>query len=54
VRRLSDKLKGDLDAIPATTDANKVVTTVLHRLEMEYRAQNAAEATKQPKPASKR
>jgi hypothetical protein len=47
----SDKLKGDSDGIATTTDLSKVVTTVLHRLESEFRAQSAAEATKkQPKP----
>ena len=46
----SDKLKADDDGIAPTTDLSKVVTTVLHRLEMEFKAQNAAEASKQPKP----
>jgi hypothetical protein len=42
----SDKLKADDDGIATTTDLSKVVTTVLHRLEAEFKAQNAAEATK--------
>jgi hypothetical protein len=53
----SDKLKGDADAIASTTDLSKVVTVTLHRLEAEYRAQQAGEATKlpsNPKPAIKK
>jgi hypothetical protein len=49
---LSDKLKADADGIATTTDLSKVVTVTLHRLETEYKAQQAAEATKQ-KPADK-
>ena len=41
-----DKLKVDSDAIATSTDLSKVVTVVLHRLEAEYNAQQAAEATK--------
>jgi hypothetical protein len=44
----SEKLKADDSGIAATTDLNKVVTTVLHRLESEFKAQSAAEATKKP------
>lgn len=42
----SDKLKADADGIGATTPLRPVVTVTLHRLEAEYRAQQAAEATK--------
>jgi hypothetical protein len=49
----SDKLKADADGVPGTTDASKVVSTVLHRLELEFRAQNAAEATKHATDATK-
>jgi hypothetical protein len=42
---MSDKLKADDDGIASTTDLSKVVLTVLHRLEVEFRAQQAAEAT---------
>jgi len=41
-----DKLKADSDGIATSTDASKVVTVVLHRLEAEFNAQQAAEATK--------
>jgi hypothetical protein len=44
-----DKLKADADGVAQTTDLSKVVTVVMHRLEAEYNAQQAAEATKQPK-----
>jgi hypothetical protein len=44
---MSDKLKAEGDAVSTTTDLGKVVTVVLHRLEAEYRAQQAAETTKQ-------
>ena len=47
----SEKLKADYDGIDTTTDLSKVVSVVLHRLEAEYSAQQAAEATKQ-KPAA--
>jgi hypothetical protein len=43
-----DKLKVDSDGIATSTDASKVVTVVLHRLEAEFNAQQAAEATKKP------
>jgi hypothetical protein len=43
-----DKLAADSDGIAPTTDVSKVVTVVLHRLEAEYNAQQAAEATKKP------
>jgi hypothetical protein len=46
----SEKLKVDYAGIDTTTDLGKVVSVVLHRLEAEYSAQQAAEATKQ-KPA---
>ena len=45
----SDKLKAESDGVAATSDLNPVVSNVLHRLEIEFRAQEAAEATKQPK-----
>ena len=46
-----DKLKADSDGVATTTDLSKVTTVVLHRLEAEFQAQNAAEATKlAPKP----
>lgn len=46
-----DKLSADADGIAPTTDASKVVTVVLHRLEAEFNAQRAAESTvKPPKP----
>jgi hypothetical protein len=48
VEGFSDKLKADSDGIATTTDLSKVVTTVLHRLDVEFHAQGAAEATKQP------
>jgi hypothetical protein len=49
-----DKLAANNDAIAPTTDLSKVVTVVLHRLEAEYTAQQAAEATKKPgKPLKK-
>jgi hypothetical protein len=41
----SDKLKADDDGVAGTTDLNRIVTTVLHRLESEFKAQQAAEAT---------
>jgi hypothetical protein len=47
VEGLSGKLKADADRIATTTDLSKVVTVTLHRLETEYKAQQAAEATKQ-------
>jgi hypothetical protein len=48
---MSEKLKADDDGIAATTDLSKVVLTVLHRLEVEFKAQQAAEATEHVKPA---
>jgi hypothetical protein len=45
LRGFSDKLKVDADAIPATTELNRVVTVAIHRLETEYSAQQYAEAT---------
>lgn len=42
----SDKLKADADGVATTTDLSKIVTVTLHRLETEYKAQQAAEATK--------
>jgi hypothetical protein len=50
---MSDKLKAQADAVSTTTDLSKVVTVVLHRLEAEYHAQQAAEATKK-KPAAQK
>jgi hypothetical protein len=47
----SDKLKAESDGVAPTTDLNTVVTAVLHRLEMEFKAQQAAETTKEAKPA---
>jgi len=46
----ADKLKADADGIATTTDLSKVVITTLHRLEAEYSAQQAAEASKQNAP----
>ena len=40
----------DADAMAPSTDASKVVTVVLHRLEAEFNAQQAAESTMKPKP----
>jgi hypothetical protein len=48
----SDKLKADVDGISSATELNHVVTVVLHRLEQEYRAQQAVEGTKQTKASS--
>jgi hypothetical protein len=45
----SDKLKAEADGVGPSTDLSRVVATTLHRLEMEYRAQQAAEATKREK-----
>jgi hypothetical protein len=42
----SEKLKAEADGVSPNTDLGKVVDTVLHRLEAEFRAQQAAEATK--------
>jgi hypothetical protein len=43
---VSEKLDADSRSIATTTPLSQVVTTVLHRLEAEYRAQTAAEDTK--------
>jgi hypothetical protein len=45
----SDKLKAASDGVSPTTDLSKVTVNVLHRLEAEYKAQQAAEATLQTK-----
>jgi hypothetical protein len=47
-----DKLKSESDGVSADTDLSKVATVVMHRLEAEYRAQQAAETTTKP-PAAK-
>jgi hypothetical protein len=47
---ISDKLKADGAGIAATTDLSRVVITVLHRLEAEFNAQQAAETTERTKP----
>jgi hypothetical protein len=44
---LSDKLKADTDSVATTTDLSKMLTVTQHRLEAEYKAQQAAEATKE-------
>jgi hypothetical protein len=44
-----EKLQADADGVAPSTDLAKVVTTTLHRLEAEYSAQQAAEATATPK-----
>jgi len=49
-----DKLKVDSDAIATSTDASKIVTVVLHRLESEFNAQQSAEATMRNKPKPKK
>jgi hypothetical protein len=46
-----EKLAADSSGIAPTTDLSKVVTTVLHRLETEYSAQQAAEASQETGPA---
>jgi hypothetical protein len=51
---ISDKLKADDGGIAATTDLSKVTTTVLHRLEAEFKAQQAAEATEHRPPRPKK
>lgn len=48
-----EKLAADADGIATSTELSKVVTTVLHRLETEYSAQQAAAATEKDKPAKK-
>jgi hypothetical protein len=47
---LHDKLKLDDDGVAGTTELNRVVATVLHRLEAEFSAQRAAEVTEGAKP----
>jgi len=42
----SEKLKAEADGVSPSTDVAKIVDVVLHRLEAEYHAQQAAEATK--------
>jgi hypothetical protein len=49
-----EKLAADADGIATSTDLSKVVTTVLHRLETEFTAQQAAAATEKDKPAKKK
>jgi hypothetical protein len=44
----SDRLKADEDAISPSTDLANVVAVAVHRLEAEYGAQKAAEATLHP------
>ena len=45
----SDKLAADSDGISNATDLSRVVATVQHRLEAEYKGQQSAEATKPKK-----
>jgi hypothetical protein len=54
LRGFSDRLKADADAISPGTDLPHVVTVTLHRLETEYDAQKAAEATLQGTAAQRR
>jgi hypothetical protein len=49
----ADRFKSDNDGVSPSTDLNRVVTTVLHRLEAEYGAQRNAEATVKPGGAKK-
>ncbi len=44
-----DKLSADSDGISNATDLSRVVATVQHRLEAEYKGQQSAEATKPKK-----
>jgi hypothetical protein len=46
-RGFADKLAADSDGIAATTDLNKVATTIQHRLETEFAAQTAALTSEQ-------
>lgn len=46
---LGEKLAADSDGISNATEMSRVVATVQHRLEAEYSAQQAAEATKKKK-----
>jgi hypothetical protein len=48
-----EKLAADADGIGTSTELSKVVTTTLHRLETEFAAQQAAEATEKPKTKKK-
>jgi hypothetical protein len=41
----SDKLKAEADGVSPDTDLSKVATVAIHRLEAEYHAQQAADAT---------
>ncbi len=50
----ADRLKADNDGVSPSTDLSRVVTTVIHRLEGEYNAQRAAEATVKPAPQKKK
>ncbi len=45
LRGFADKLKMDADAISPSTDLSHVTVVALHRLEVEYNAQQAAEET---------
>jgi hypothetical protein len=49
-----EKLAADADGVATSTDLSKVVTTVLHRLETEFSAQQAAAATEKDKPTKKK
>jgi hypothetical protein len=51
---ISDRLKTDDDGIATTTDLSRIVTTVLHRLEAEFKAQQSAEATEHRPPKPKK
>lgn len=53
LRGFGDKLKADADAIAPSTELSQVVLVALHRLEAEYSAQQAAEATIRPSKAAK-
>ena len=53
LRGFADKLKADSDAIAPTTELSQVVLVALHRLEAEYSAQQAAEATIRPSKTAK-
>ncbi len=49
IQGFSDKLAADSDGISNATDLSRVVATVQHRLEAEYKAQQAAETSKSAK-----
>jgi hypothetical protein len=51
LQAFSDKLKADADGIGVTTPLRDVVFVAMHRLETEFHAQQAAEATLHPAPA---